>query len=281
MEALKLKFAIQSPEDTLSGATDTAVEEITARSVRFVAKREVLEAYGMDKGGTLPDENRIVMFIYLEADQPPIRAIGQIARCEKAAFGPEETYFVEAEFKEIAPEDERRIERHLRKQRVQLGPAEDKRSGEPRRQSDRFLAELAQMLEILSRMSEGKKEDFGEHFADLVGVKDALGRRLEDRKLGELVCYNVERLASNIVRLVGKGAGLRRVQIRKVTGREEAAVAKDRVLVGWEESPPQVGKSYTLYLEGGGIFRSATVVNVLKDHFRTRNSLYSIQELRA
>jgi len=280
MEALKLKFAIQSPEDTLSGATDTAVEEITARSVRL-AKREVLEAHGMDKGGTLPDETRIVMFIYLEADQPPIRAIGQIARCEKAAFGPEETYFVEAEFKEIAPEDERRIERHLRKQRVQLGPAEDKRSGEPRRQSDRFLAELAQMLEILSRMSEGKKEDFGEHFADLVGVKDALGRRLEDRKLGELVCYNVERLASNIVRLVGKGAGLRRVQIRKVTGREEAAVAKDRVLVGWEESPPQVGKSYTLYLEGGGIFRSATVVNVLKDHFRTRNSLYSIQELRA
>lgn len=281
MEALKLKFAIQGPEDTLSGASDTAVEEISTSSVRFLAAREVLEAYGLGEGGPLSDQNRIVMFIYLEANHPPIRAIGQISRCEKLTYGPEGTYMVEVEFEEIAPEDERRIERHVRQQRAELAPGDDKRSGEPRRQSDRFFAELAQMLEILSRMSEGKKEDFGEHFADLVGVKDALGRRLEDRKLGEVVCYNIERLASNIVRLVGKGAGLRRVQIRKVTGKEEAAVAKDRVLVGWEEAPPQVGRSYTLYLEGGGIFRSATVVQALKDHFRTRNSLYNIQELRA
>ncbi len=110
-------------------------------------------------------------------------------------------------------------------------------------------------------------------------MKNSLGRRLEDKKLGDAICYNIERLASNVARLIGPKAGLRQVRIRKVTGKEETAVEKDKIFVGWEEAQPTVGRSYCLYIAAGGIFRSAAVTQVLKGHFRTRNSLYELQEL--
>ena len=135
------------------------------------------------------------------------------------------------------------------------------------------------MVEILANMSEGRREQFGEQFTRLVAVKNTLGRRLEDKELGDAICHHVERLASNVAQLMAGNAGLRRVRIRKVTGKEMGTVAKDKILVGWEEAPPEMGRSYCLYIAGGGVFRSAEVTQVLKDHFRTRNSLYEVQEM--
>jgi hypothetical protein len=278
MEALKLKFAVQSPDDTLSGATDTTIEQITPQWVRFSAPAGVLVQAGLDPEATLSMENRIVMFIYLDPTQPPIRAIGRISWYEKAPMETQDSYSVVVEFQEITEEDRKKIQKHINQKQLR-DTKEHERRIRTRRQSDLFVQEMARMLEVLANMSEGRKEEFGEQFANLVGMKNALGRRLEDKKLGDEICFHVERLASNLANMVGRRAGLRRVQIRKVLGKMDAAVEKDRIFVGWEESPPQVGKSYILYLEGGGIFRSAVVTQVLKDHFRTRNSLYEIQPM--
>ncbi len=278
MEPFRVKFAIQSPDDTLSGATDTVIDQITPAWVRFAAQGSVLEAAGLDPTSTFAEEDRMVMFIYLEPLHPPIRAIGRTTWCERVPESQEELYSVVVEFREIADEDRERIRRRLRQLVAEEG-ANGERRGDIRRQSDRFFREMDRILEILANMSEGQREDFGEQFANLVGVKNTLGRRLEDKKLGDAICYNMERLASNIARLVGGKAGLRKVRIRKVTGKEEAAVAKDKILLGWEEAPPQQGKSYCVYMEDGGIFRSAVITQVLKDHFRTRNSLYEIEEV--
>jgi hypothetical protein len=278
MEVPRVKFAIQSPDETLSGATDTVIDQITPAWVRFAAPGKVLEGAGLDPASTLSEEDRMVMFIYLDPLHPPIRAIGRTTWCERVPEGEEELYSVVVEFREIAEEDRASIRKYLRQLVAEEGTSAERR-GEIRRQSDRFFREMDRILEILANMSEGRREDFGEQFANLVGVKNSLGRRLEDKKLGDAICYNMERLASNIARLVGGKAGLRKVRIRKVTGKEDAVVAKDRVLLGWEEAPPREGKSYCMYMEGGGIFRSALVTQVLKDHFRTRNSLYEIEEV--
>jgi hypothetical protein len=178
---------------------------------------------------------------------------------------------------EISVEDQDVIQKHIQTRSPGV-VAQEARSGQPRRQSDLFFQEIARMVETLANMAEGRQVSAGEQFARLLGVKNALGRRLEDKQLGDAVCYQIERLASNVARLLGTGSGLRKVRIRKVTGKEQASVAKDKVFVGWEEAPPTVGGTYCLYIEGGGIFRSTTVTQVLKDHFRTRNSLYEIQE---
>jgi hypothetical protein len=277
-EPLRLKFAIQSPDATLSGAVDTIVDQISTEWVRFMVPAALLEGMVALPMDAPSPENQILMFIYLPLSQTPIRSIGQISWCEKSPQDCEEAYSVVVDFREIGAEDMERIENHLRDQAL-MGDSAEARTGKVRRASDAFFQEIAHMLEVLSRLSEGKREEFGEQFANLVGVKNTLGRRLEDKKLGDEICFHLERIASNVAQMVSGKAGLRRVRIRKVIGKEEATVAKDKVFVGWEEAPPQVNRSYCLYIEGGGIFRSATITNVLKDHFRTRNSLYEIQEL--
>jgi hypothetical protein len=277
MEPLRLKFAIQGLDDRLSGAKETTVEQITPDWIRFSAAADLLESPGVDPMSTFIKQFRIVMFIYLKAKDEPIQASGRISLCEPSATEPQEKYSVVAEFQEIAEEDRQKIKNYLE---VHQGPEVKDRRRQIRRRVDTFVQELRDMLGILAEMSRGRKVEFGEHFANLVGLKNSLGRRLEDRKNGEAICSFIEELASNLAQHFGKETGLRHVKIRKVTGKAQAVVAMDRVLSGWEEAPPQVGKIYCLYLHGGGLFRSTPVTQVQEYHFRTRNSLYEIQEIK-
>jgi hypothetical protein len=262
----------------LTGAADTTVEQMTADWIRFTANAETLSTLGLDPDATLSSQNRIVMFVYLHPHHPPVRAIGRISWHEPTSDDDTKAPSVVAEFQEIAKEDRKRIEDYLKEQAL-LDTSPQERRQQVRRKSDLFFREISVMLHILANMSEGKVEEFGEQFANLVGVKNTLGRRIDDKKLGDDICFSVERLASNLADLVGSRGGLRKVRIRKVTGKYAGVVEKDKILLGWEEAPPQEGKSYCLYIVGGGIFRSAKVTQALQDHFRTRNSIYEIQQI--
>jgi hypothetical protein len=273
-EPIRLKFAIQCSEGTLSGAVESIVEKITPEWARFVVPVEVVERAGINLSAALPARDTIVMFVYLPPAQAPIQASGHISSCEFSAY--EEVYTVVAMFDEIPEEDSKRIQDFL--DAISGCEPRDRRR-RIRRRGDLFVIELERMLAILAEMAEGKTVEFGEQFANLVGMKNTLGRRMDDKKRGESICFLIERLASDLARLLGPEVGLRKVKIRKVTGKEAAKVAKDKVFVGWEESRPQDGKSYCLYLQGGGVFRSAKVTQVLENHFRTLNSLYEIQTM--
>ncbi len=148
-----------------------------------------------------------------------------------------------------------------------------------RRDSDRVLKETVEILKILEEISRGEEGDYSEHFADLVGLKDRLGRRKEDRRLGETLCSTLESLATNLQQLVKRRGDLRKVRITKVSGRKGARLGLQIVIVGWEEERPCVGKNYRLFKEDGGIFRSALVTRVTEDYFQTQNSLYRLEVL--
>jgi hypothetical protein len=164
-------------------------------------------------------------------------------------------------------------------------PAQGKteRRKKTRRASDRVLQETVRILRILERISRGEDVDFGEHYADLVGFKEKLGRRREDRLLCESLCGVIEALASNIQSLMGKEKEMektvRRVKVTKVLEKGGKPPSKEMVIFGWEKERPRVGKSYKVIKEEGGLFCSAIVTKVESDHIRTINSLYKIEEL--
>ncbi len=155
---------------------------------------------------------------------------------------------------------------------------EDRRT-QIRRRSDRALRHTVEILKLLDRMFKGEKVDFGEYYADLVGMRSSLGRREEDRLLAESLCSALEALAADIQGLTGANKTLRRVRLTKMGGKRGAALEVHSSLVGWEEAQPKVGSNYTLFKDEGGVFRSAVVIRVAEGQFQTRNSLYRIEVL--
>jgi hypothetical protein len=157
--------------------------------------------------------------------------------------------------------------------------AENRRK-KKRRSSDQILNETIQVLRTLERISKGEEADFSEYFVDLVGMKDRIGRREEDRKLGEALCSAIESIASNIGKLLEREKSLRHVRITKMGGKKGAKLAVETAILGWEEDRPQIGKNYRVFKEDGGVFRSAVVTKVTDDQFHTVNSLYRLEVLQ-
>ena len=156
---------------------------------------------------------------------------------------------------------------------------DEDRRGKKRRRGDHVLQRTIEVLEKLEKISEGNIEDFTEHYADLVGVKDLVGRRKRDRTVGELLCSTIESLATNLDTLLQQDQSLRKVRITKMRGKKTSRVAVHTSVVGWEAEQPSVGDRYQLYKDGGGIFRSAVVTEVKSEYFKTKNSTYRIEVL--
>ncbi len=149
----------------------------------------------------------------------------------------------------------------------------------PRRHSDKAIEETVQILQILEKLSQGEEIDFTEHYADLVGMKNRIGRRQDDRQVGESLCVAIEALAGNIVHLFSKEKGLRKVRLTKMSGKKDARVKVQSAVVGWEETRPHVGRTYRVFKDDGGVLRSAVVTKVMPGFFQTQNSLYKIEVL--
>jgi hypothetical protein len=273
MEPIRVKFVVETGGDNVSEALDSLVDEITTEWIRFMLPAHVLEDLGLNPDSVPSSDIRILMLIDLDPAEASIESTGRIQEWEPSSDRDTQGYSITVEFDEIAPEDLQRI---LDCQEAREAKHEDRRQ-EMRRDGDRFFSQVQRMLETLVDMSEGQSDDFGGQFADLVDSKEALGRRSEDEKMGDSICTSIERLGSYIGRTAGPSAGLRKVQIRKVRGKQHAAVEKGTAFVGWEAAPPEVGRAYFIYLESGGVFRSAPVRHVSENHFRTRNSLYEIE----
>lgn len=159
-----------------------------------------------------------------------------------------------------------------------LSMERERRKG-PRRGADEALRQAVEAIEALDRLAKGEKVDFGEYYADLVAMRNSLGRRSEDKQLADSLCTTLESLANNIQELLQNGRALRRVRIKKVRGKESVAIGPGTVIEGWEEARPQVGRSYRVFRDDGGVFRSAVVVKVGKGMFETKNSVYAIEVL--
>jgi|Deesub1362B_J571_1020462.scaffolds.fasta_scaffold02675_5 hypothetical protein len=159
-----------------------------------------------------------------------------------------------------------------------------------RRHSDRILRKILEVLRDLEKVSEGQHVDFTEAYADLVALKDQLGRRREDRKLAEDLCATIESLAHRLSPQEALNStqqqGIqeerpRRVRLFKVSGGGLGTqVSGTPTVEGWEESPPQTGKVYRIFKDNGGLFRTSVIRKVSSGYIQTQNSLYRLEVIQ-
>jgi len=150
------------------------------------------------------------------------------------------------------------------------------RRKEQRRESDRILVKILEILQVVEKLSQGEKVDFTEAYADLVGLKDQLGRRKEDRDLGEALCATVGAIACNVAQkgTQGQEIGRRRVRLTRLGGGKGET---HRVIEGWENREPQLGKSYLIFQESGRVVRTSPLTRISGAFLQTRNSLYQLE----
>ncbi len=152
------------------------------------------------------------------------------------------------------------------------------RRKELRRESDRILLKMVEILRVVEKLSRGEQVDFTEAYADLVGLKNQLGRRKEDRDLGEALCATVGAIACNVAQQ-GPGSyqgGRRRVRLTRLGGGKGQT---HRVIEGWENGEPQLGKSYLIFQDSGRVVRTSPLTRVSGAFLQTRNSLYQLEIL--
>jgi len=154
-----------------------------------------------------------------------------------------------------------------------------KRRKHTRRAEDKILTLTVKVLQNLQRLSEGEDVDYTEDYADLVAMKDQVGRREEDKKLGTILCSTVEAVASNISRLLKEERSTRKVRITKASGKNHVPVRPFSSVEGWEAEQPKVGEKYRLYTHDGHVFATSPVTAVKSDYLQTQNSLYRIEVL--
>lgn len=150
------------------------------------------------------------------------------------------------------------------------------RRKEPRRESDRILSKMLEILRVVEKLSRGEDVDFTEAYADLVGLKGQLGRRKEDRDLGEALCATVGAIACNVAQkgTQGQQASRRRVRLTRLGGGKGET---HRVIEGWENGEPQLGKSYLIFQESGRVVRTSPLTRISGGFLQTRNSLYQLE----
>lgn len=153
------------------------------------------------------------------------------------------------------------------------------RRKQTRRDADHILMKTLEVLRLLEKISKGEDADYTEHFADLVGMKDRLGRRQEDRRLVELLCCTLESIVTNISKLLKKDDTFRKVRITKASGRPSAQFSTWCSFEGWEAEPPRRGLIYRIYKDDGGVLSTSPIVEVKSDYFQTANSMYRIEVL--
>jgi hypothetical protein len=150
------------------------------------------------------------------------------------------------------------------------------RRREPRRESDRILLKVLEILRVVERLSRGEDVDFTESYADLVGLKDQLGRRKEDRELGEALCATIGAIACNVTQTGTRDqqTGKRRVRLTRLGGGKGEL---NKVIEGWEDGEPRVGKSYRVFQDSGRVIRTSPLTRVSGEFLQSRNSLYQLE----
>lgn len=156
-------------------------------------------------------------------------------------------------------------------------PNRTSRRAEPRRSSDRLLMETIKVHRILLDLLQGKSGDLSGALKRLAELGLDLGRRSEDKEVGQALAKGLDEIAHRLLELGIIEQLPRKVRLIKVLGKNDGRFPIGTQRIGWEMDLPRVGHSYCLYLENGRVFRTGEVTEIGKTHFRTTNSVYEIE----
>lgn len=153
------------------------------------------------------------------------------------------------------------------------------RRGRIRRGSDQLLMETIKVHRTLLELLHGKSANLSAALRRLEQMGLDLGRREEDKKMGEALTGGLDAIAKRLLELGIIEQLPRKVKIVKVLGKESSTFPVGTERVGWEMDLPRLGQRYCVYLEDGRVFRTGEVTEMGHGHFRTGNSVYELQVL--
>lgn len=152
---------------------------------------------------------------------------------------------------------------------------EFEKRGTPRRGTDLLILELIRFNKTLIKILNGEYQSFSEHLFELKKLKNALGRRETDRKNFMEIFLTIETIAQRISEIYYRKP--RKVKLKKIEGKRGSPFPIGTIRIGWEDSKPEVGKRYYLYLDKGTIFRTGIVKKISDDVIYTTNSIYLLE----
>jgi hypothetical protein len=122
---------------------------------------------------------------------------------------------------------------------------------------------------------QGKDGDFSEILYRIQEISGRIGRREEDRKLGEALRHSSERLARRLMELGLIRQMPRKIRLRKLHGGDQGPLSVGGERIGWEMEAPVPGRRYCLHQDGGRVLRTGIVEACGAGYVRTQNSLYA------
>lgn len=159
------------------------------------------------------------------------------------------------------------------------GPKSMDRRAAIRRSSDHLLMETIKVHRTLLELLHGKSANLSAALRRLEQMGLDLGRREEDKKMGEALKGGLDAIAKRLLELGIIEQLPRKVKVIKVLGKDGSSFPVGTERVGWEMDLPRLGQRYCLYLEDGRVFRTGEVTEMGQGHFRTGNSVYELQVL--
>lgn len=148
-----------------------------------------------------------------------------------------------------------------------------------RRSSDHLLMETIKVHRTLLELLHGKSANFSAALRRLEQMGLDLGRREQDKKMGEALRGGLDAIAKRLLELGIIEQLPRKVKVIKVLGKESSFFPVGTEKIGWEMDLPRLGQRYCVYLEDGRVFRTGEVTEMGHGHFRTGNSVYELQVL--
>ncbi|MEJ5377148.1 MAG: hypothetical protein WHX93_11265 [bacterium] len=148
-----------------------------------------------------------------------------------------------------------------------------------RRGADQLLLETIRVHRTLLELLHGKSANLSAALRRLEEMGLDLGRREQDRQVGEALTGGLDAIAKRLLELGIIEQLPRKVKVVKVLGKDGSSFSVGTERVGWEMDLPRVGQRYCVYLDDGRVFRTGEVTEVGQGHFRTGNSVYEIHVL--
>lgn len=159
------------------------------------------------------------------------------------------------------------------------GPEPVDRRARTRRSSDQLLMETIKVHRTLLELLHGKSANLSAALRRLEKMGLDLGRREEDKRMGEALTGGLDAIAKRLLDLGIIEQLPRKVRVIKVLGKENSSFPVGTQRVGWEMDLPRLGQRYCVYLDDGRVFRTGEVTEMGQGHFKTGNSVYEIQVL--
>jgi hypothetical protein len=146
-----------------------------------------------------------------------------------------------------------------------------------RRKTDQLLLETIRVHRVLLSMLQGKGGNMSSALRRLQQLGVDLGRRDDDRRLGQTLSEGLIGIANRLLELGIIDQLPRRIRLTKILGKSNGKFPVGMEKVGWEMEIPKVGERYCLYLDDGRVFRTGQIAEYGDDRFRTGNSVYKIE----